>query len=152
MFVDRQELASSNAPLTPALKDALARTAVFVGIVSSSYLHPDCWCNLEREYVIATLGSTPQERAAQRRLWIILIDEVPIAKWQKEFFPDVKAQVFYEKDANDRARLILPGTDAKADQRFLDRIEDLAERITERLKEMRIRRGRRRPTHWAACS
>jgi hypothetical protein len=140
VFLDRQELASSNAPLTPALKDALDKTAVFIAIASSSYLHPECWCNLERKHFLARLGDTAERRAAQRRLWIILIEEMPTAKWQEAFFPDVKAQVFYEKDADDRVRLILPGTDAKADQRFLDRVEDLAERITERLKEMKLPR------------
>jgi hypothetical protein len=63
---------------------------------------------------------------------------MPTAKWQEAFFPDVKAQVFYEKDVDDRVRLLLPDADAKADQRFLDRVEDLAAKITERLKEMKL--------------
>src|SRR6202140_3513300 len=140
VFLDRQELAPSNAPLTTALRGALDKAAVFIAIVSASYLHPECWCNLERNHFLARLGDAAEKRAAQRRLWIILIDEMPTAKWQEAFFPDVKAQVFYEKDADDRVRLLLPGTDAKADQRFLDRVEDLAERITKRLKEMKLLR------------
>jgi len=35
-------------------------------------------------------------------------------------------------------RLLLPGADVKADQRFLDRVEDLAEGIAARLEEMRL--------------
>ena len=143
VFLDRQELAPSNAPLTTALRGALDKAAVFIAIVSASYLHPECWCNLERNHFLARLGDAAEKRAAQRRLWIILIDEMPTAKWQEAFFPDVKAQVFYEKDADDRVRLLLPGTDAKADQRFLDRVEDLAERITDRLKEMKLPRETR---------
>jgi hypothetical protein len=138
VFWDRKELASSNAPLTPELKNDLDRTAIFVAIVSRSYLHPECWCNLERKHFLAGLGSTPQERAAQRRIWIIHIEEILTAQWQEAFFPDVKAQVFDEKDADDRVRLPLLGNDAKADQRFLDRVEDLAEAIADRLKEMQL--------------
>lgn len=136
-FFDERELAASNAPLTPALQEALNRTAVFIAIVSGSYLHPQCWCNLERAHYLETLGDTPEKRAAQRRVWVIQTEEIPNAQWQKAFYPDVKAPVFYEKDAEDRVRLLLPGIDAKADQRFLDRVEDLAERIAERLKEMK---------------
>lgn len=141
VFLDRKELASSNAPLKQALKDALDKTAVFIAIASASYLHPECWCNLERKHFLARLGDTAEKRAAQRRLWIILIEEMPTANWQEAFFPDVKAQVFYEKDADDRVRLPVPGADAKADQRFLDRVEDLAERITDRLKDMKLPRA-----------
>jgi hypothetical protein len=137
VFWDRTELASSNAPLTPELKNDLDRTAILVAIVSGSYLHPECWCNLEREHFLAGLGSTPEQRAAQRRIFIIQIEEMPVAQWQKAFFPDVKAQVFYEKDADDRVRLPLPG-DAKTDQRFLDRVENLAEAIAARLKDMQL--------------
>jgi hypothetical protein len=82
-----------------------------VAIVSGNYLHPACWCNLEREHFLARLGITPQERAAQRRIWIIQIEEVPTAQWQEAFFPDVKAQVFCERDADDRVRLPLLGID-----------------------------------------
>jgi hypothetical protein len=60
-------------------------------------------------------------------------------EWQAAFFPDVSAKVFFEKDANDIARLPLPGADSRVDQRFIDRIEDLAEGITARLKEMKVR-------------
>jgi hypothetical protein len=136
VFHDKRELESSNAPLTPALKDALDKTAIFVAIVSASYLHPECWCNLERKHFLERLGDTPEERASERRVWIIQTEEMPPAKWQEAFFPDVKAQTFYEKDENDRVRLLLPGTDPKADQRFLNRVEDLAERIKERLNEI----------------
>jgi hypothetical protein len=139
VFWDRKELASSNAPITPDLKNALERTAIFIAIVSGSYLHPECWCNLERRHFLASLGGTPQERAAQRRIWIIQIEEISTAQWQEAFFPDVKAQVFYEKDADEKVRLLMPGTDAKADQHFLDRVEDLAEAITARLKEITLR-------------
>jgi hypothetical protein len=138
VFWDRKEWASSNAPLIPALESVLNETAILVAIASAGYLHPECWCNLERKHFLARLGDTAEKRAAQRRLWIILIGDIPTAEWQEAFFPDVKAQIFYEKDADDRVRLFLPGADVKADQRFLDRIEDLAEWIAARLKEMRL--------------
>jgi hypothetical protein len=140
VFWDRKELAFSNAPLTRELKNALDRTAIFVAVVSRSYLHPECWCNLERKYFLASLGPTSKERAAKRRIWIIQIEEIPTAEWQEAFFPDVKSQVFYEKDADERVRLLIPGTEGKADQRFLDRVEDLAEAIAARLKEPLVRR------------
>jgi len=94
VFWDRKELASSNAPLTPALESVLDETAVFVAIASAGYLHPECWCNLERKHFLAGLGDTAEKRAAQRRLWIILIGDIPTAEWQEAFFPDVKAQIY----------------------------------------------------------
>jgi hypothetical protein len=145
VFWNGEKVASSNAPLTPELKNALERTAIFVAIVSGSYFHPESWCNLERRHFLASLGSTARERAAQRRIWIIQIDEMPIAQLQEAFFPDVKAHVFYEKDWDDRVGLPIPGSDAKADQRFLVHIEDVAEAIVARLREMRPGKGRMRP-------
>jgi hypothetical protein len=136
VFLDSKEFASSNAPLTRALIDALDKTAVFIAIVSTGYLHHECWCNLEREHFLASLGDTPEERAAKRRLWIILIEDIPNTTWQAAFFPDMKAQVFYEKDADGIARLPLPG-DREVNKRFMARIDDLAKELTARLKEMR---------------
>ena len=100
----------------------------------------DVLVHLEREHFLARLGDTPEKRAVQRRLWIIQIEEMPTAKWQKAFFPDAKGHVFYEKDADGKVRLPPPETDAEADRRFLERVDDLAEAIAARLKDMKLPR------------
>lgn len=148
-FFDRKDLAS-NAPLTPELERALDRSAVFLAINSPAYLHPDCWCRLERQRFLAQLGRTDAERAAQRRIWIVHLDEVDRATWQAEFFPELRGAEFFVKEPDTGAVRRLPRGDDF--QPFLDRVDDLAREIAARLRELQQAGAPAAPTPAAAAT
>ena len=132
-FFDKKDL-ESNAPLTPELQAALDNSAVFVAINSPSYLHPDCWCKIERQRFLQRLGRTPEERAKQRRVWIAHMDKVPRNEWQAAFFPDLCGADFFIEDADTGQVLSIPRENQY--QPFLDRITRMAAEIANRLKVM----------------
>ncbi|HAB19518.1 MAG TPA: toll/interleukin-1 receptor domain-containing protein [Verrucomicrobiota bacterium] len=132
-FFDRKDLAS-NAPLTPELQRALDQSALFIAINSPAYLHPECWCRMERQRFLSRLGQTDAERAAQRRVWIVHLDEVPRATWQSAFFPDIRGVEFFLKEPDTGAVRTLPRGENY--QPFLDRVDDMAREIAGRLQEL----------------
>jgi len=133
-FFDRTDL-DSNTPLTAELERALDQSALFVAINSPAYLHPDCWCKLERQRFLSQLGPPNAARAAQRRVWIAHLDEVPRAAWQNELFPEIRGVEFFLKEPDTGAVRSLPRGDNY--QLFLDRVDDMAREIVARLQELR---------------
>lgn len=130
-FFDAKDLGAGDK-LDDKIKSALDQTAIFVALISKSYFHPDCWCNLEREHFLSVLGDNVAE---QRRVFGVLLEEDVLEDWKRHWFPSVRAFPFYEKDqaTEESARL----GDAEIDSRFLREIRRLGKEIADGLKELR---------------
>jgi hypothetical protein len=129
IWMDHREL-SGNAPLTPAIMNALRETATFIVIVSPRYLASE-WCRREREGFLRLMN---ERSAAGTRVFMVEIDKVE--KLPVEF-TDLIGYRFWVQDWEDPIprTLGLPVPDPR-DQEYYNRLTRINYDLAEELKRL----------------
>src|SRR5262245_4746502 len=91
IWMDHREL-TGNKPLTPAIMDALDKTAVIVVMVSMRYLASE-WCRKEREQFLKVIS---QRTSAGSRVFIVELDKLDRHLLPPEFNDTIGYQLWIE--------------------------------------------------------
>jgi hypothetical protein len=142
LWMDIREL-KGNAPLTPAIMQALRETATFVVVVSPRYLASE-WCEREREAFLHLLG----ERSAEgSRMFKVELDSVEGGGGQgrdtPSAFDDLIGYKFWVKEFSKPVPRTLgwPLPNPQRDQDYYDRIKELSYELAEELERINDARG-----------
>jgi hypothetical protein len=137
VWMDHREL-TGNAPLTPAIMDALRETATIVVVVSPRYLASE-WCGREREGFLKFINQRTAAGSRVFRVEIDTVDELP------NEFKDTLGYPFWVKEWSDPVPRTLgfPVPDPR-DQEYYKRLTRIGYELAEELKGLGLAAGRER--------
>jgi len=136
IWLDHREL-TGNAPLTPAIMEALERTSVIVVIVSPRYLASE-WCRREREQFLKLVSQRTQ---AGSRVFKVEFDKMEGRQLPAEFSDTIGYQLWTENWDDKTTRTL--GFPNPLEEEYWTRLNRIAVHLRDEIK--RCEQGRSLP-------
>ncbi len=136
IYFDQDRL-KSNAGIDAHYRDALEKSALFVGLVSKGFLHRGCYCRKEVRLFKEAQSERP-ELGEIDRLWPVLLEPVDRKRVQALFAQDARGMEFFTDEEP------LPKSDGSLMGKFGKQMARLAQEICDTLQLLQRARRKER--------